>query len=120
MARRRKPRRRTLGGEIAHLRLRYKLPGQDRSRLIETPVLASQVTRSPSESLRLASAVAGFADALRGGSRMDGWSLDAMIQSATAAKGRDPNGERAELVALMKLAQAQIDPNQETRIGLGR
>jgi Ca-activated chloride channel family protein len=109
-----------LGGEIAHLRLRYKLPGQDRSRLIQTPVLASQVTGSPSESLRLASAVAGFADALRGGSRMDGWSLDAMIQSATAAKGRDPNGERAELVALMKLAQAQIDPNQETRIGLGR
>lgn len=109
-----------LGGEIAHLRLRYKLPGQDRSRLIETPVLASQVTGSPSESLRLASAVAGFADALRGGSRMDGWSLDAMIRSATAAKGRDPNGDRAELVALMKLAQAQIDPNQETRIGLGR
>ncbi len=109
-----------LGGEIAHLRLRYKLPGQDRSRLIETPVLASQVNGTPSESLRLASAVAGFADALRGGSRMDGWSLDAIIQSAAAAKGRDPNGERAELVALMKLAQAQIDPNQETRIGLGR
>jgi len=111
-------------GEIAHLRLRYKLPGQNspdqgRSRLIETPVLASQLVRTPSEPMRFASAVAGFADALRGGSRMDGWSLDAMIRTANAAKGRDPNGERAELLQLMQLAREQIG-GDDARIGLGQ
>ncbi|HEY0504344.1 MAG TPA: VWA domain-containing protein, partial [Lysobacter sp.] len=35
----------TASGEIAHLRLRYKQPGQDTSRLIETPILASSLTR---------------------------------------------------------------------------
>ncbi|WP_345779041.1 VWA domain-containing protein [Lysobacter sp. S4-A87] len=109
-----------LGGEIAHLRLRYKLPGQDRSRLIETPVLGSQLVRNPSEPMRFASAVAGFADALRGGSRMDGWSLDAMIRTASSAKGRDQNGERAELLALMELARTQIGPDRDARIGLGQ
>ena len=61
-------------------------PARTRSRLIETPILASQLVRTPSESLRFASAVAGFADALRGGSRMDGWSWDAMIASAAGRR----------------------------------
>ncbi|HRF84302.1 MAG TPA: VWA domain-containing protein, partial [Pseudoxanthomonas sp.] len=52
-------------GELAHLRLRYKLPGQERSRLIETPVLRSSLRREASESLRFATAVAGYADLLR-------------------------------------------------------
>ncbi|MGO4220821.1 von Willebrand factor type A domain-containing protein [Lysobacter sp. TAF61] len=111
--------------EVAHLRLRYKLPDQKlpdqgQSRLIETPILTSQLVREPDEALRFASAVAGFADALRGGSRMDGWSLDDMIRTATAAKGRDPNGERTELLELMKLAQAQIGSENQTRIGMGQ
>ena len=45
-------------GELAHLRLRYKLPGQDRSRLIETPVQRSSLQHRPGESLRFATAVA--------------------------------------------------------------
>ncbi|HEY5802880.1 MAG TPA: VWA domain-containing protein [Lysobacter sp.] len=108
------------GGELAHLRLRYKLPGQDRSKLIETPVLTSQLARNPSEAMRFASAVAGFADTLRGGSRMDGWSLDGIIATAAAAKGTDRNGERAELLSLMQLARTQVDGDEAARIGMGR
>jgi len=107
-----------IGKELAHLRLRYKLPGQDASRLIETPILASQLTQAPGESLRLASAVAGFADALRGGERMDGWSWDAMISTARAARGNDPRGERAELVQLMDAARLQAGADE--RVGVRR
>jgi Ca-activated chloride channel family protein len=108
------------GNEVAHLRLRYKLPGQDRSRLIETPVLASQLTRTPSEPLSLASAVAGFADALRGGSRMDDWSWDAMIASARKAQAHDRNGERAELVQLMERARQRMADDGDARVGISR
>lgn len=105
-------------GEIAHLRLRYKRPGEDRSRLIETPVKASQLTAAPGESLRFASAVAGFADTLRGGMRMDGWGWDAILQTARGAQGQDPNGERAELIRLMQIARSLTQADGDTRIGV--
>jgi len=56
---------------VAQLRLRYKRPGQQASALIETPILADALRRQPSESARFASAVAGYADLLRGGRRWD-------------------------------------------------
>src|SRR5690606_19350761 len=59
--------------ELAHLRLRYKLPGQDASRRVETPVLRSSLRWQASESLRFAAAVAGYADLLGGGKYVDGW-----------------------------------------------
>ncbi|WP_396615231.1 von Willebrand factor type A domain-containing protein [Lysobacter soli] len=107
-----------VGSELAHLRLRYKLPGQDTSKLIETPILASQLTRTPGESLRFASAVAGFADALRGGERMDGWGWDAMISAARNARGDDPRGERAELIQLLDAARQQAGADE--RVGIRR
>ena len=79
---------------------------------------SSQLTRTPGESLRFASAVAGFADALRGGERMDGWKWDAMIATARGARGSDPRGERAELVQLMDAARQQSGADE--RVGVGR
>lgn len=104
--------------ELAHLRLRYKQPGSQSSRLIETPVLASQLTAKPSKSLRFASAVAGFADALRGGARMDGWSWAAMERTARQARGQDTEGERAQLVQLMEAARVQIEGESQERVGI--
>ena len=97
------------GNELAHLRLRYKPEGQQQSRLIETPVLRSQLRGAPSESLRFASAVAGFADTLRGGTHMDNWSWQAMADTARGSLGKDPNGERAELVQLIGMARALVE-----------
>src|SRR5690606_123949 len=54
-------------GEIAHLRLRYKRPGEDKSQLITTPIAASSLHGTPSDTLRFAATVAAYADALRGG-----------------------------------------------------
>ncbi|MGN6281478.1 vWA domain-containing protein, partial [Frateuria sp.] len=60
----------THGNELAFLRLRYKLPGQSHSRLIEQPI-AAQASARASDRLRFAAAVAAFADQLRGGRGTD-------------------------------------------------
>ncbi len=95
--------------EVAEVRLRYKLPDQEKSALVSQPVLASQLKSRPSTSLQFAASVAGFADALRGGARMPGWSWSQLIASAQAARGEDPEGERAEFVRLAKAAQSLVE-----------
>jgi len=97
------------GNEVAHLRLRYKRPDANTSRLIETPILHSQLHATPSPSLRFASAVAGFADALRGGSRHDAWDWDAISAAARSAKGDDRWGQRAEFVTLVERARRLVN-----------
>ncbi|MDI9239416.1 VWA domain-containing protein [Lysobacter sp. LF1] len=106
--------------EVAHLRLRYKRPGSQSSQLIETPVLASQATTTPSESLRFASAVAGFADALRGGARMDGWNWDAIARTAKQARGDDAEGDRAQFLQLLEVARRQLEADEPPRVGVAR
>ena len=91
--------------EVAHLRLRYKLPGQDSSRLIETPILAASATTRPSDAFRFAGAVAGYADLLRGGARIDGWQWDDVLRTARGAVGHDPYGLKAEFLGLVEDAR---------------
>ena len=95
--------------EIAHLRLRYKLPDADASKLIETPILRSQLQAQAGESLRFAAAVAAFADALRGGTQMEGWSWDDIAAAARNAQGSDRWGLRAEFMQLVAAARQQVD-----------
>ena len=92
-------------GELAHLRLRYKLPGQERSRLIETPVLRSALQPEPGASLRFAAAVAAYADLLRGGTNVEGWDWDDVAASARATLGEDRWSLRRELVELVESAR---------------
>lgn len=91
--------------ELAHLRLRYKRPAEEHSRLIETPILRSQLVASPSESMRFASAVAAFADALRGGKQIEQWSWKNILIAARQSVGSDPSGQRKEFVSLVEQAQ---------------
>ncbi|WJI16937.1 VWA domain-containing protein [Pseudoxanthomonas winnipegensis] len=99
--------------EVADLRLRYKRPGEDTSRLIEVPILASSAQAQPGDALRFASAVAGYADLLRGGTRFDGWGWDQVIATARAASGEDPDGLRREFVELAGQARALVAPSQD-------
>ena len=92
-------------GEIAHLRLRYKLPGTDTSKLIETPVHAASLTARPSQSLQFASAVAAYADLLRGGKQVGDWGWDEVENTARAAMGEDRHGLRKEFLKLLSLAR---------------
>ncbi len=102
------------GHELAFLRLRYKLPGQSKSRLVEQPV-AAQVETQPSERLRYAAAVAAFADALRGGKYLDGYGYARIASLANGARGDDANGYRAGFVQLVKLAEGLATPSQPAR-----
>lgn len=91
--------------ELAHLRLRYKLPGADNSRLIETPILRSSLTTRPSQSLRFASAVAAYADLLRGGTHVEKWTWNDVAEAARGAQGEDRYGLRREFVDMVGQAR---------------
>ena len=97
-------------GEIAFLRIRYKLPGQDTSRLIERPITNADVfadVSRASESTRWATAVAGYGQLLRGDPFLDrGYGWDDVISLAQGARGRDEYGWRAEFVQLARAASA--------------
>lgn len=101
------------GTELAFLRLRYKLPGQSQSRLIERP-LTAQVASEPSERLRYAAAVSAFADALRGGKYLEGFDYPQIAALANSARGDDADGYRAGFVQLVKLAQGLATPRKAT------
>ena len=98
-------------GEVAHLRLRYKRPGEDKSRLITTPIAASSLRTAPSDTLRFAATVAAYADALRGGSRIGDWGWDDILRSAKQAQGGD--SQRAEFTGLVGTARALVDGQPE-------
>jgi len=94
------------GGELAHLRLRYKQPDSDRSRLIEVPLQRSAIRAEASPSLRFAATVAAFADALRGGHNLGRWDWDAIAAGARASRGDDRWGLRGEFAELVEAGRA--------------
>ncbi len=94
--------------EFAFVRLRYKLPGEETSRLIEAPIgVDAALERAPRDA-RFAGAVAAFGQKLQGAGRADDYSYEAIIAMAQGAKGDDPYGDRAEFINLVRAA-AKID-----------
>ncbi len=100
--------------ELGHLRLRYKRPGQDKSELIETPVLRTSLTTSPSPSFRFASAVAAYADLLRGGTHIENWTWNDVAAAARSAGGEDRYGLRREFVELVGQGQRLVAGSNDT------
>ncbi|WP_374603702.1 von Willebrand factor type A domain-containing protein [Arenimonas sp.] len=93
-------------GEIAFLKLRYKQPGQSQSVLVEQPIRRQDLRRQAGESLRFAAAVAAYADLLRGGRNMAGFSWDQVEVLARGARGDDPWGYRGEFLQLVAQARS--------------
>ena len=95
-------------GEYAFLKLRYKRPGEDESRLLETPVDNSSVygniDKAPVD-VRFAASVAAFAQLLKGGKYMGSYSYDEVVKLAGSARGRDDFGYRSEFLNLVRLAK---------------
>ncbi len=103
-------------GEYGFLKIRYKLPDSDTSKLITTPItaqnlrgLCAQGARcdaiQPSDDTRFAAAVAGFGQLLRGGKYTSSFSYDDVITLASGAKGQDVFGLRSEFINLVRLAK---------------
>ena len=107
----------SLAGELAWLRIRYKTPGQDVSKLLEQPIQAADVPAidQASEDLRFAAAVAAFAQQLKGDTYTGRFSLADSAELARNAKGDDRFGLRGEFVQLVELAQSlQTATNRST------
>ena len=94
--------------ELAFLRIRYKAPGEEDSRLIERPILASAVTDfgSAPPDARFAAAVAGFGQLLRGDPHVEGLTYAEIEDIARAARGEDAFGYRSEFLRLTQLAES--------------
>jgi Ca-activated chloride channel family protein len=94
--------------ELAHVKLRYKVPGESASRLIEHPVRTAdrrEVAKGGAE-FRFAAAIAGFGQVLRGGRYTGSWSIADARALAAASVGDDRFGYRAEALRIMDLAAA--------------
>ena len=72
---------------------------------VETPILTNSLTAKPSQSLRFASAVAAYADLLRGGKNIGEWNWNNVSETAQASLGEDRYGLRREFVGLVQQGQ---------------
>ena len=93
--------------ELAFLRIRYKLPGEGESLLIERPILAASRTgfADAPRDARFATAVAGFGQVLRRNSYVGEFTLAEVESIAREARGDDPYGYRSEFLQLVRLAE---------------
>ncbi len=96
-------------GELAFLRMRYKAPDGEASKLAEWPLHRESVQASfagASNEFRFASAVAAFGQQLRGGKNTGNMSYAEISKIASAARGADEYGYRGEFLRLVRLAES--------------
>ncbi len=106
------------GAEYAFLKIRYKLPGEKVSRLIDRPVTDADATKdfaSVSPDMRFAVSVAGAAQLMRNDPYIRNFNFDRAIAIASESRGPDAFGYRAEFIQLLRLAkslpaQKQLEP----------
>jgi Ca-activated chloride channel family protein len=98
------------GDELATVKLRYKLPGGDTSRLIERPVAASLLRAAPlpTGDMAFAVSVAGFAQKLRGDALLGDWGYADIRRLAGTQWGFSSQAYwRQEFLSLVDLAQSR-------------
>ncbi len=95
-----------LSDEYGFLKIRYKLPNENTSRLIEKPIKPSLVAQGIlQQEVNFAIAVAAFGERLRSTKYINDYSFDAIIDLAQAHKGSDDYGYRSEFVQLVRKAK---------------
>jgi len=103
-------------GELLTLKLRYKQPDGQTSRLLEFPVRdADQAYSQASQDFKFAAAVASFGMILRESPYKGNGTLAAVLELAQEGKGSDPHGYRGEFLELVKLARALSSESRPTR-----
>ncbi|TFH59940.1 MAG: VWA domain-containing protein [Gemmatimonadales bacterium] len=90
--------------ELLFVKLRYKEPNEDVSKLMDLPVMDH--AGSASEDFRFASAVAGWGMLLRDSEYCADFDIGDVIQLAKNAVGADKEGYRSEFVRLVETAQS--------------
>jgi Ca-activated chloride channel family protein len=95
--------------ELAFVKIRYKQPDEDKSKLITMPVKASEVKASvddASADVRFSVAVAAFGQKLKNEDQVSDFSWADIFKLGTEAKGSDPFGYRAEFLKLVELSKS--------------
>jgi Ca-activated chloride channel family protein len=95
--------------ELAFLKLRYKEPEADSSKLLEFPILSAAVQKSAqnaSQDFKFAAAVSYFAHKLRNSRFSGGLSYGEIAKLAQEGRCEDRFGYRQELIELVKDAEA--------------
>jgi len=94
--------------ELAFVRLRYKTPDADKSRLIEQAVRRADISTADAapRELRFAAAVAAFGQKLRGGDYTGDFGYQDIARLAAGARGDDSSGYRGEFLQLVRLADS--------------
>lgn len=92
--------------ELMNIKLRYKNPDEDVSKLITYPVMnAEKNWQNASDNFRLTAAVAEFGLLLRESAYKQNSSYEQAMELAKSAKGDDANGYHSEFVDLIKNAE---------------
>lgn len=89
--------------EIMTIKLRYKKPDEDVSKLITHPVIDDHISLvNTSDNFRFSAAVAEFGLMLRSSAYKQQASYQQVANLAKGAKGKDSNGYRAEFIQLVQ------------------
>lgn len=92
--------------EYGFLRLRYKLPSENKSQLLEEPILVKTTSNKElQQEANFATAVAGFAQLLRASKYAGNFTYDNVIELAQTNKGEDEYGYRTEFIQLVRKAK---------------
>ena len=100
-----KPAASAVQNEYAHLALRYKMPGENDSKLLTIPITDQHNRKEVSERFRLAAAVAAFGQNLRGGTYLGKFTWDDIAKLAES-EGNASHPDRAELLHLIRVAES--------------
>ena len=94
-------------GEVATVKLRYKQPDADVSKLITRTVSSDELVRfdATHEDVRFSAIVAAFGMRLAESEYLNGLSYDAIESIAASSLGIDPGGHRSEFVGLVRRAR---------------
>ncbi len=91
--------------EYAFVKVRYKLPNETTSLLIEQPVKETIALDKTSDDVRFSIAVTGFAQNLKDSKFKGEWSYTDIQAFAKNARGEDENGYRNEFIELIDLSK---------------
>ncbi|MBI4648274.1 MAG: von Willebrand factor type A domain-containing protein, partial [Bacteroidia bacterium] len=102
--------------DLMTLKLRYKLPDADTSKLIVERVSENNIkNRQMSENFRFSAAVAEFGILLRDSEFKANATFDQTLELARNAKGIDKYGYRAEFIKLVEVAKILSNPETATK-----
>ena len=93
-------------GDLMTVKLRYKDPDGETSKLIQQTVKAEDVSAEPAGDFQFAAAVAEFGLVLRDSKFKGNASYEHVLKGANVSKGKDPYGYREEFIELVGKAQA--------------